>query len=293
MTQRILLLDTSPPLVAALRRFLKGTDLEVQVAAPAGGLDGVDLGQVAVAVVRPSTPEGKRAFEALRTADPSLPVVLLIDEEDEPGGRLPADGTLVAPLTRTSVVSLLRSLARLRAEAETGRTLARQVAAHPAGLPDYEFFKKLLLVEVKRSRRYHYPVSLALLAVDGWAERAVRLDEPLRSSLLGEVLALVASGVRDIDLPLLYDAERILVFMPHTDALGARTAADRLVKRARAHPGGLTASVGVASFDGQGTMSFSALVRGAADALVAAQSKGGDRAEHAPVRLHREREPAT
>ena len=293
MAQRILLLDTSPPLVAALRRYLKGTDLEVQVAAPAGGLDGVDLGQIAVAAVRPSTPEGKRAFEALRTADPALPVVLLVDEEDEPGSRLPADGTLVAPLTRTAVVSLFRSLARLRTEAELGRTLARQVASHPAGLPDYEFFKKLLLVEVKRSRRYHYPVSLALLAVDGWAERAVRLDEPLRSSLLGEVLALVASGVRDIDLPLLYDAERILVFMPHTDALGARTAADRLVKRARAHPGGLTASVGVASFDGEGTMSFAALVRGAADALVAAQSKGGDRSEHAPSRQSREREPAS
>ena len=109
--------------------------------------------------------------------------------------------------------------------------------------------------------------------------------------MLGEVLALVASGVRDIDLPLLYDAERILVFMPHTDALGARTAADRLVKRARAHPGGLTASVGVASFDGEGTMSFAALVRGAADALLEAQGKGGDQAAHAPAR--KSREPST
>jgi two-component system cell cycle response regulator len=293
MAHRILLLDTSPPLVAALRRFVKGTDLELQVSASSGGLDGVDLGQVSVVAIRPAAPEGRRAFEALRTADPSLPVVLLVDEEDEPGSRLPADGTLVAPLTRTAVVSLFRSLARLRAEAELGRTMARQAAAHPAGLPDYEFFKKLLLVEVKRSRRYHYPVSLALLAIDGWAERAARLEGPLRSSLMGEVLALVASGVRDIDLPLLYDAERILVFMPHTDALGARTAADRLVKRARAHPGGLTASVGVGSFDGEGTMSFSALVRGAADALLEAQARGGDRAEHAAPPRDRERESAT
>jgi len=291
MAHRILLLDGSPPLVAALRRFLKGTDLEVQVASPAGGLEGIDLARISVAAVRPASPEGRRAFEALRTADPSLPVVLLLDEEDEPDSRLSADGTLVSPLTRTAVVSLFRALARLRAEAESGRTLARQVAAHPATLPDYEFFKKLLLVEVKRSRRYHYPVSLALLAVDGWADRAARLDEALRSAMLGEVLALVASGVRDIDLPLLYDAERILVFMPHTDALGARTAADRLVKRARAHPGGLTASVGVASFDGEGTMSFAALVRGAADALLEAQGKGGDQAAHAPAR--KSREPST
>ena len=56
MARRILLLDTSPPLVAALRRFLKGTDLEVHVSAPSGGLDGVDLGQISVAAVRPATP---------------------------------------------------------------------------------------------------------------------------------------------------------------------------------------------------------------------------------------------
>lgn len=282
MAHRILLLDGSPPLVAALRRFLKGTDLELQVA-PKGGVAGIDLANVAVAAIRPGTPEGRAAFDALRAADPALPVVLLADEEDETGERLAADGTLVAPLSRSAVVGLLGALARLRAETRTSRKLMQQLAANPSGPADYEFFKKLLLVEVKRSRRYHYPVSLALLAVDGWAERAARLDEALRSAMLGEVLALVSTGVRDIDLPLLYDAERILVFMPHTDALGARTAADRLVKKAKAHPGGLTASVGVASYDGEGTMSFAALVRGAADALAVAQSRGGDRAEHAPA----------
>lgn len=289
MAHRILLLDGSPPLVAALRRFLKGTDLELQVAAT-GGIAGIDLANVSVAAIRPGTPGGRSAFAALRAADPTLPVVLLADEEDETGERLAADGTLVAPLTRTAVIDLLGALARLRAETVKNRGLTQKLAANPSAPPDYEFFKKLLLVEVKRSRRYHYPVSLALLAVDGWAERAARLDEALRSAMLGEVLALVASGVRDIDLPLLYDAERILVFMPHTDALGARTAADRLVRKAKAHPGGLTASVGVASYAGEGTMSFSALVRGAAEALLVAQSKGGDRAEHAPA--PRQGEPA-
>jgi hypothetical protein len=40
----------------------------------------------------------------------------------------------------------------------------------------------------------------------------------------------------------------------------------------------------VSSFDGDGTMSFATLVRGAADALLEAQARGGDRAEHAPGR---------
>ncbi len=289
MAHRILLLDASPPLVAALRRYLKGADFEVQVAAP-GSLEAIDLASVAVAAVRPGTKEGRAAFDRIRAADHTLPIVLLGDEEDEAGARLPADGTLVAPLTRTAVVSLFRALARLRAETELGRTLARQAAENPSGLPDHEFFKKLLLIEVKRSRRYHYPVSLAMVAVDGWAERVGKLAEALRSALLGELLALVASGVRDIDLPLLYDHEHILVFMPHTDALGARTAAERLVKRARTHPGDLTVSVGVASYGGEGNMSLATLVRGALEALAEARKGGGDRAAQSTGR--RKREPA-
>ncbi len=280
MTQRILVLETSHPVVAALRRFLRGGGFEVQVAPPAAALDGVDPSQIAVAAVRPGTPDGRSAYDALRAADPTLPVVLLLDDEDEPEGRLPADGALVAPLTRTAVVTLFRALARVRDGDRRVARLERELAERPAALSDYEFFKKLLLVEVKRSRRYHYPVSLALLAVDGWRERAAALDDAARSALLGEVLALVAGAVRDIDVPVLYDAERLLVFMPHTDAIGARTVAQRLVKKARTHPSGLTASVGVATYDGQGTMSFSSLVRGAADALLQAQGAGGNRAEH-------------
>jgi diguanylate cyclase (GGDEF)-like protein len=291
MAQRILLVDNSPPVVAALRRFLHGTGLEVQAVSPAAGLEGVDPSTFAVAALRPGSPGGQEALAALRAADPTLPVVLLLDDEDEPASRTPADGSLVAPLTRTAVVGLLGALARARGAEARVAHLERIQATRPVTLPDYEFLKKLLLVEVKRSRRYHYPASLALIAVDGWRERAARLDEALRSALLGELYALVASGVRDIDLPLLYDGERLLVFMPHTDVLGARTVAERLVARARTHPGGLTASVGVASYDGEGTMSFSSLVRGAADALREAQEKGGDRAEQGTARKSRDRAP--
>jgi two-component system, cell cycle response regulator len=292
MAQRILVIETSHPVVAALRRFLRGGGFEIQVASPGAPLGSVDLSGFAVAAVRASAPDAPRVLEALRAADPALPVVLLLDEEEEPAGRLPADGALVAPLTRTAVVSLLGALARARAEAGRARELERELASRPVALQDYEFFKKLLLVEVKRSRRYHYPVSLALLAVDGWKERATSLDEQQRSSLLGEVLALVAGGVRDIDLPLLYDGERLLVFMPHTDALGARTVAQRLVRRARTHPAGITASVGVSTFDGEGTMSFSTLVRGAAEALLEAQGRGGDQAEQGTGKPRQERAPS-
>jgi two-component system cell cycle response regulator len=277
MTHRILLLGTSHPVVAAVRRLLNGTEFEVQAAPLPGGLDDLDPAACAVALLRRQGEEGREALEQLRARAPSLPVVLLVDEEEDPAEREAPDGVLAAPLARSGLVSLLRALVRLRAERERTARLERDLAEHPAALPEYEFLKKLLLVEVKRSRRYHYPCSLALVAIDGWKERASRLDAGARSALLGEVLALVARGVRDIDLPLVFDEERLLVFMPHTGALGARTVAARLVRRARAHPGELTVSVGVATYAGEGTMSFAGLVRAATDALHEAQAAGGDR----------------
>ncbi|HET8723037.1 MAG TPA: diguanylate cyclase [Anaeromyxobacteraceae bacterium] len=277
MTHRILLVETSLPVVAAVRRFLQGTEFEVHVAPPAEGPETVDATACAVALLRPGGDGGREALERLRATAPSLPVLLLVDEEEDPVARDAPDGVLAAPLSRSALLSLLRVHVRLRAEAERAGRLERELAERPASLPDYEFLKRLLLVEVKRSRRYRYPASLALVAIDGWKEHAARLDEAARSALLGEVLALVTRGVRDIDLPLVFDEERLLVFMPHTDALGARTVAARLVRRARAHPIGLTVSAGVATYRGEGTLSLAGLVRAATDALHEAQAAGGDR----------------
>lgn len=277
MTHRILLVETSHPVVAAVRRFLHGTGLELQVAPDASGLEEGDVAGCAVALLRAGADGGREALARLRARAPSLPVVLLVDEEEDPAARDAPDGVLAAPLSRSALLSLLRVHLRLRAETERAARLERELGERPASMPDYEFLKRLLLVEVKRSRRYHYPASLALVAIDGWKERAAGMDATARSALLGEVLALVARGVRDIDLPLVFDEERLLVFMPHTDALGARTVAARLVRRARAHPGGLTVSAGVATYGGEGTLSLAGLVRAASDALHQAQAAGGDR----------------
>jgi GGDEF domain-containing protein len=51
----------------------------------------------------------------------------------------------------------------------------------------------------------------------------------------------------------------------------------------------VTASVGIATFEGNGTMSFSTLVRAASEALLRAQQAGGDRARHAGGRARRDR----
>jgi len=292
MAQRILVIEESGPVVAALRRHLEGAGFRVEVDTPAGALEGLEPGAYGAAFVRPEVAGGASFLEKLRRADPVLPVVLLFHDEEEAGREeLSADALLVAPLSRPSVVSLCRAMTRVHAQAHRIADLERQLQARPsaAGLYDYDFFKKLLLMEIKRSRRYRYPVSLALVAVDRFQEAASRRAARSRPALLAEILALIAGAVRDIDLPLLFNQERLLVFMPHTPTRGALEVANRVVQRIRAHPAELTASVGVATFDGEGTMSFSSLVRAASEALLRAQGAGGDRAAHAGGRARRDR----
>jgi len=262
------------------------------VSTPAEALAGLEREAFAAAIVRPEVAGGAPFLERLKRADPALPVVLLFHDEEEAGAEeLSADALLVAPLSRPVVVSLCRAMARVHAQAQRIADLERQQGTRPtaAGIYDYEFFKKLLLMEIKRSRRYRYPVSLALVAVDRWKEVSGRMAGRARAALLGELLALDAGTVRDIDLPLLYNEERLLVFMPHTSGRGALEVARRVVHRVRSHPADLTVSAGVSTFDGEGTMSFSTLVRAASDALLRAQTGGGDRADHAGGRAPRDR----
>ena len=81
--------------------------------------------------------------------------------------------------------------------------------------PDLEFLKKLLFVEVRRSKRYGYPLSLALVAVDRWEPLAAPLSARARTALLAEVLGVVTASLRDVDLALPFSGERFVVVMPH------------------------------------------------------------------------------
>jgi diguanylate cyclase (GGDEF)-like protein len=116
---------------------------------------------------------------------------------------------------------------------------------------------------------------------------SARLGAAGSTTLLAETLAVVNSSLRDIDLAVPFGDDRFVVLLPHTPSAGALRVARRLV--ARIHdakgPSALlsptTASAGVASHDGQGTVSFGNLVKRAAGAMARAREAGGDRAESA------------
>jgi diguanylate cyclase (GGDEF)-like protein len=290
----VLVAIDSKPVVTALTRDLTRAGFAVDAVPPAAAAGRVDPARHEVVLVRAASGTGQ-VVAALRTADPQLAVVAVFFDDEEAAAypdALGADGLLVGPLTASQVSNACALAARLtvarRRLAEQTRVVAPRTAS---GAYDLVFLKRLLFVEVKRSRRYGFPVSLALISVDRWEELSGQLGLRARTALLGELTSVVAAAVRDIDISVPFSDDRLVVLMPHTETTGGLQVARRICARVRERSSTipLSVSVGLAAHDGQGTVSFGSLVKRATEALVGAQQAGGDRALSAEPSKRRDR----
>ena len=283
----------SKPVVSALRRDLEPAGFPMDAVTPADAAVRLDPARHVAAVVR-AAKGAEKVVAALKAVDPHLTVLaLFFDEEEAEGfpGALGADGVLVGPLTAPQVAGTCALAARLTAASRRLQTAERARPLTASGEHDLGFLKRLIFVEVKRSKRYGIPLSLALVSVDGWEELAAQVGPRARAALLAELTGLVYGAVRDIDIAVPFSEERLVVLMPHTGSVGglqvARRICNRVRERAAASP--LTVSVGVASHEGQGTVSFGSLVKRAGEALGVARAAGGDRAVGADPPKRRDR----
>ncbi len=217
--------------------------------------------------------------------DPALPVVVMFSAEDEHGEaearRAGADNWLVRPLKRLELLYVVRDLIGLRAtymraarNAEERDQALRdaQVAGAPEGsrLVQFELFKRLLGIELKRSQRYGFPLALLLASLDSQQSDGSR-------DLLAQA---TRSAIRDIDIPVAFAESDVLVVMPHTDLDGGRLVAERIRKRVRTQSMGrasTTASIGVVSVDGGQRLTFATLLAQATRAQRQTSRAGGDR----------------
>ncbi|WP_257455348.1 response regulator [Archangium lipolyticum] len=299
----ILVAEPSASIAGALRRFLESAHHEVTVV---GDVQEAlaRVRELAPAVVMASVSDGfdgEGLCRQLKEEAPGIPVLLLyLPEEEQPESRAAAAGAeacLVGPLKRATVVSCVNlmmqvahsreAVAQIRAELQMQQSAGVRREPVPAGSsPDLDFLKRLLLMEVKRSRRYRYPISFLMLEPDRFAERVAPLPGPQRTSALAEILRKLAEALRDIDLAVPFAEGRFIVFLPHTPYEGAIIVAERLLQRVKEVESvpGLTASLGLAVFEpaavkGQAQVSFGTLMKEAGDSLRRAQAAGGDRIE--------------
>ncbi|MDC0709399.1 diguanylate cyclase [Stigmatella sp. ncwal1] len=297
-----LIAEPSPPVSTALRKFLESAGYEVGIVSTSGEAlrefrarsPGILLASQSASL------DGEALCRQVKEESPDIPVLLLyMPEEEHPEQRsvgAGADAFLVGPLKRTTVVmcvGLLFQLFEARAAVQaTPPGEAPEEAEAPnrrtdaASSPDFEFLKRLLLMEVKRSRRYRYPISLLLLEMDRLSEHLAPLGPSRRTAVLAEILALFVEAMRDIDVTVPISEGRFVSFMPHTAKDGALMVAERLRQRVKtlAPLPDLTLSMGLSVFEptaarGQTQVSFGNLMRDASEALRKAQAAGGDRVE--------------
>lgn len=162
-----------------------------------------------------------------------------------------------------------------------------QEAGHSGTVPGFqhfEFFRRILVLEIKRAKRYGYGIAVCVVAPDPLEEPAP--DEQVVAELQEKLATAIRASIRDIDMPVDYAEDRMLLFLPYTDAEGAREVGERVAKMVRksvhAKDGGdhigRTVSIGIAALKQDAEeLSFARVMRDANAALRAAQLKGGDR----------------
>lgn len=244
-------------------------------------------------------PEGQELVETLRGA-PRPPVIVASlagppQKARQRFGDFDADLYTVRPNSADSLgpvvhaaTMLSKSNHRIQAlrSAEDRMRERLQEAGHSgevAGFQNFEFFKRTLVLEIKRAKRYGYGIAVCVVAPDPYADPGP--SPSLREELSRKLAEAITSSIRDIDMPVDYAEERMLLFLPYTDADGAREVGERVAKtvRATAHARegvdhiGMTVSIGISALGQDQEVSFARLMRDANAALKAAQLKGGDR----------------
>jgi diguanylate cyclase (GGDEF)-like protein len=207
--------------------------------------------------------------------------------------ELQADGGFTKPIAReafTVLLQMARRMTVIRREQKQSETKADELADRLERMGDtrpgqrfyhYDFFKHLLLVEIRRAKRYKFPVSVCLLELDPYELAAEHLR--YRKEIRSGVARAVSESVRDIDIPVYVGGERILIVLPHTPIAGAKKVARRISRLIREgmYPVGdevlhVTASIGVAGLEPETQLSFAQLIKAAQTALETARTQGGD-----------------
>ncbi|MBX5484709.1 MAG: diguanylate cyclase [Myxococcaceae bacterium] len=239
-------------------------------------------------VIGPSL-AGARVAKAARAAAPNALVVAAMPRPKKVAW---ADAVLPLPISAADLKLRVPEWVELRKVRQSRTESAHEPAQRPGegildpltGFYTFTHFKEVLFIEVKRARRYNFPLSLAIVGVDPMPEP---ITGELRERLHAGLALAIRRSLRDTDFPVQYDADHVALLMPHTDLQGAMVVSRRITERvARAtlhhhgrelHP---TLSVGVAAAPHPSKeFSFSELVKHAQAALARAIENGGNRVE--------------
>lgn len=252
-------------------------------------------------VVIAGIPGGEALFEACRARAKRRPVTIAAISGSPTSAReraeeAGADLFVIRPHNREGIAAALCAASVV--ELERSKTEALEVkesvlqerlqrygqADAITGFQHFDFFKQLLVMELKRAKRYGYSLAACLVAFDPWPQDRPEPPETLVSKLRTRVAAVITACIRDIDLPVDYADDRFLVFLPYTDLAGAEHVGKRVAKAVKSfgtmsdtegREWTVSVSVGIAAVRPGKPISFARIMRDASAAVRASQLKGG------------------
>jgi len=252
-----------------------------------GGIDAIVVG----------LPGGEAVIDAALALEPRRPVVIAslacsaldaVERAHAAGADLavtrPHDVERLAPMLLAAARLCIEkhvALAARGAEQVLRGRLDEIADTEPGGLLPFEMFQRVLELEIKRAKRYEYPLSVALFAVE--------IEPPppppgIRGILRARAGNALINTIRDIDIATQVDHERFLVLLPYTDlkgsaGLGRRVIAsvgalDPVVAGGRSFPPRVVGAV-AGGAPGQ-PLSFAKLMKDATRALEQARRDGAE-----------------
>ncbi len=151
-----------------------------------------------------------------------------------------ADGFFVKPLQDREFRGRMKTLLARKAawdelERRTEAALNSAVIDWTTGLHSSGFFRSSLGLEIRRSERHTYPVSLLVTDVDDFAALNEALGREGGDIILQEIAQVVRNSIREVDLAARTGEDEFAVILPYCDKAGAFQAAQRIKQALAAH----------------------------------------------------------
>lgn len=144
------------------------------------------------------------------------------------------------------------------------------------------FLEERMKEEVRRGRRYTYPVSLLIVDIDNFNSLVEQAGEAVAEEILREMSHLIRDAIRETDVPARVEGDDFAILLVHSDrhnalAIGERIRASVAAREFGPHRSRLSVSVGVAGTPHDASTDEHLRLR-AYGALETARGQGGNRA---------------
>ena len=179
-----------------------------------------------------------KRLKSMETAkDIPIIVITCLDDIDSKitGVELGADDFLIKPISTRELKARIKVLLEKKDQLDKLKThyenaLSSASVDSLTGLYNHGYFKKFLSLEIKRSLRQQYPVSLLMIDIDEFKLFNDTLGHIIGDEILQNLGNLIRGAIREVDLTARYGGDEFVVILPYSDRYGAVKVSNRIQK---------------------------------------------------------------